>query len=108
MYEMEGALPGCATLGRQLPGKPGVAGRPAGTKYPREVPVSRLIARPGVAPGWFPFPTVRVFLLLFPGSRKSLRQFILSFPLSTRNPQTDSGYPPVYTQLIHKLPNVIQ
>jgi hypothetical protein len=108
MYEMEGASPGCATLGRQLPGKPGVAYHSAGTEYPREDPVSRFIPRPGVTPGWFPFPTEKVFLLLFPGSRKSLRQFILSFSLSTRDPQTNSGYPPAYTQLIHKLPNVIQ
>ena len=28
MYEMEGALPGCATPGRRLPGKPGVTRRP--------------------------------------------------------------------------------
>ena len=47
---------------------------PAGTEDPREVPVSRLPARPGVAPGRFPFPTVKVFLLLSPPSRRSYPQ----------------------------------
>ncbi len=38
MYEMEGALPGCVSLGRRLPGKPGAARRPP-------VPSTRLKCR---------------------------------------------------------------
>ena len=76
MYEMEGALPGYATpsppVARQTPRH----APPAGTGYPREVPVSRRLPRPGVAPGRFPFPTVRVFLLLSRRSRKSPGQFV--------------------------------
>ena len=102
MYEMEGALPGCVTLGRQLPGKPGVARRPPVPSTRVKCQVSRLFPRPGVAPGWFPFPTVKVFLLLSRRSRKSLRQFILSFSLSTRYPQNAGGYPHV-TAVIHRL-----
>src|SRR6266704_5247302 len=66
MYEMEGALPG-----RVAPGSPVARltrhhAPPAGTGNPRDVPVSRYFPRPGVAPRRFPFPTVKVFLLLSP------------------------------------------
>ena len=61
MYEMEGAPP------------------PAGARYPREMPVSRYLPRSGITPGRFPFPTVKIFLLLSPRMRKSLRPFILNF-----------------------------
>ncbi len=75
---------------------------PAGTGDPREIPVSRLPTRPGVAPGWFPFPTVKVFLLLSRRTRKSLEEFISSFSLSTRFPQNTRSYPHV-TAVIHRL-----
>ena len=102
MYEMEGALPGSVTLGSPVARQTRRHAPPASTRYPREVPVSRYLPRPGVAPGWFPFPTVRVFLLLSPPSCKGLREFILSFSLSTRYPQKANGYPHV-TAVIHRL-----
>ena len=102
MYEMEGALPGLATLGRPVAQPARRHAPPAGTRYPCEGPVSRLLPRPGVAPGWFPFPTVKVFLLLSLQSRKSLRQFILSFSMSTRCPQCAGGYPHMIA-VIHRL-----
>ena len=108
MYEMEGASSGIAALGRPVTQSTRRRAPPAGTEYPREVPVSWLLPRPGVAPGRFPFPTVRVFLLLSRRSRKSLRQFISSFSSSTRYPQNTGGYPPAHAQLVHRLRNVIQ
>jgi hypothetical protein len=84
MYEMEGAPP------------------PAGARYPLEVPVSRSLPRSGIAPGWFPFPTVKVFLLLSPPMRKSLPQFIPDFLPVPRYPQENPGYPHV-TAVIHRL-----
>ena len=84
MYEMEGASP------------------PAGARYPPEVPVSRSLARSGITPGWCPFPTVKVFLLLSPPLRKSLPQFILNFSPGLRYPQDNPGYPHV-TAVIHRL-----
>ena len=83
MYEMEGASPGYVTPSPPVARQPRRHVPPAGTEHPREVPVSRLLPRPWVAPGRCPFPTVKVFLLLSPSSRKSLREFILSFFLST-------------------------
>jgi|tagenome__1003787_1003787.scaffolds.fasta_scaffold20962813_3 hypothetical protein len=84
MYEMEGAPP------------------PAGARYPLEVPVSRSLPRSGITPGRFPFPTVKVFLLLSPPMRKSLQPFILNFSPPPRNPQDNLGYPHV-TAVIHRL-----
>jgi hypothetical protein len=83
MYEMEGALPG-----RVIPGSPVARltrhhAPPAGTGNPRDVLVSQYFPRPEVAPGRFPFPTVRIFLLLSSSSRKSPREFILGFSEST-------------------------
>ena len=76
MYEMEGALPGNVALGSPVARQTRRHAPPAGTGHPREVPVSWYLARPEVTPGWFPFPTVKVFLLLSWRSRKSLEQFI--------------------------------
>jgi hypothetical protein len=75
---------------------------PASTGDPREMPVSRLLTRPGVAPRRFPFPAVRVFLLLSWRTRKSLGEFISSFSLSTCFPQNARSYPHV-TVVIHRL-----
>ena len=55
MYEMEGASSGIAALGWPVTRPTRRRAPPAGTGYPREVPVSRLLPRPGVAPGRFPF-----------------------------------------------------
>ena len=66
MYEMEGALPGCVAPGSPVARLTRHHAPPAGTGNPRDVPVSRYFPRPGVAPGRFPFPTVKVFLLLSP------------------------------------------
>jgi hypothetical protein len=83
MYEMEGAVPGCVAPGSPVARLTRHYAPPAGTGNPRDVPVSRYFPRPGVAPGRFPFPTVKVFLLLSPPSRKSPREFILGFSAST-------------------------
>ena len=100
---------------RRLPGSPGVTRRPPVPGDPRDVPVSRPFPCPGVSPGRFPFPTVKVFLLLSPPSRKGLREFILGFfrvhTISTEGPWLSArcvGYPRAYAQLIHKLHNVIR
>jgi len=91
MYEMKGALSGRAAPDRPVARLPRHRAPPAGTKRPREQPVSRPFPCPGVAPGWCPFPTVKVFLLPSRWSRKSLREFILSF---------------LCPHLIHTLPGV--
>ena len=100
-YEMEGASSGVATLDRLVARPTQRRVPPAGTGYPREVPVSRLLPRPGVAPGWFPFPTVKYFYCFLRRSRKGVRQFISSFFLSTRCPQNDDGCPHM-TVVIHR------
>ena len=119
MYEMEGASPGYATpsppVARQTPRH----APPAGTGYPREVPVSRRLPRPGVAPGRFPFPTVKVFLLLSPivaqGYAGIHFEFFFVHTISTEYRRLSAclrgyplGYPPAYAQLIHRLPTVIR
>ena len=83
MYELEGAVPGCVAPGSPVARITRYHAPPAGTGNPRDVPVSRYFPRPGVAPRRFPFPTVKVFLLLSPPSRKSPREFILGFSAST-------------------------
>ena len=68
-----GALPGLATpdpasclaCWRRVP--------PAGARRPCKGPVSRLLPRSRVAPGWCPFPTVKAFLLPPRTRRKSLK-----------------------------------
>jgi len=108
MYEMKGALSGHALPARPVARLPRRRTPPAGAKHPREPPVSRLFPCPGVAPGWCPFPTVKVFLLPSLWSRKSLREFIFSFfrvhtlPTECRRLSArHSGYPPAYAQQIH-------
>ena len=66
MYEMEGASPGCVAPGSPVAWQTRHYAPPAGTGNPRDVPVSQYFPRPGVTPGRFPFPTVKVFLLLSP------------------------------------------
>jgi hypothetical protein len=63
MYEMGGLVRPRRAKHGQLPGLAGAA-RPADARYPREGPVSRLLARsPGSPPRWCPFPAVKAFLL---------------------------------------------
>jgi hypothetical protein len=114
-YEMEGALPGLAAPDRPVARLPQRCAPPARTRHPRDVPVSRCFSRPGVASGWRPFPTVRVFLLPPPVSRKGPWPFILRFFLihimSTERGHLSAlgnGYPLAYAQPIHRLPGVIR
>ena len=102
MYEMEGASPGYVALGSPVARFTWRHAPPAGPEFPRDVPVSQYFPRPGVTPGRFPFPTVKVFLLLSPPSRKGLREFILGFFVSTRYPQKAHGCPHV-ASVIHRL-----
>jgi len=51
MYEMEGASSGFATPGWPVTRLPRRRAPPAGTGYPRKVPVSRLLRRSGGIPG---------------------------------------------------------
>jgi len=102
MYEMKGALSGRAAPDPPVAWLPRHRAPPAGAKHPPEPPVSRLFPCPGVTPGWCPFPTVKLFLLPSRWPRKSLRESILSFSLSTHCPQNADGYPPAYAQAIHK------
>ena len=83
MYEMEGASPGCVVPCSPVAWPTRHYAPPAGTGNPRDVPVSRYIPRPGVAPRRFPFPTVKYFYCFPPSSRKGLREFILNFFPST-------------------------
>ncbi len=115
MYEMKGALPGCAAPDPPVAWLPRRRGPPAGARHPRELPVPRLSPCPGVAPGWCPFPTVKVFLLPSRWSRKSLREFILGFfcvhTLSTECPlvirisqRLSTGLCTPHPQIIHGCP----
>jgi hypothetical protein len=101
MYEMKGALSGRALPARPVARLPRRRAPPAGAKHPPEPPVSRLFPCPEVAPGWCPFPTVKLFLLPSRQPRKSLREFILGFSVSTRCPQNAADYPHV-TAVIHR------
>ena len=115
MYEMEGALPSYATLSPPVARQTPRHAPPAGTGYPREVPVSRRLPRPGVAPGRFPFPTVKVFLLLFPVVAQGYTgihfEFFFVHTISTEYRRLSAcirGYPLAHAQLIHRLVTVIQ
>jgi len=87
MYEMEGASPGSSRQASRLPVPPGVTRRPpvpdtrVKCRFPGAYP------RSGDNPGRFPFPTVKVFLLLSSRLRKGpppiFWQFTLSFFPST-------------------------
>jgi len=114
MYEMEGASPGCVAPGSPVAWQARHYAPPAGTGNPRDVPVSRYFPRPGVAPRRFPFPTVKVFLLLSPAVAQESAGIHFKFfgvhMISTgyrRLSAWYSGYPLAYAQLIHRLPNVI-
>jgi hypothetical protein len=113
MYEMEGARPGLATLDRPVARLTWRHAPPAGTEHPCKVPVSRLFPRPEAAPGWFPFPTVKVFLLLSPAVAQESAaihfEFFFVHTISTerwRLSARDRSYPPAYAQFIHRLLNV--
>ena len=95
MYEMEGASSGHARQGSPVTRLTRRRAPPAGTGYPHKVPVPWLLTTSRVAPGWFPFPTVKYFYCFLRRSRKGVRQFISSFFLSTRCPQNDDGYPTI-------------
>ena len=114
MYEMEGASPGRVAPGSPVAWPTRHYAPPAGTGNPRDVPVSRYFPRPGVAPRRFPFPTVKVFLLLSPAVAQESAgihfKFFCVHMISTEYRRLSarySGYPPAYAQLIHRLPNVI-
>ncbi len=114
MYEMEGALPGCVAPGSPVARLTRHYAPPAGTGNPRDVPVSRYFPRPGVAPRRFPFPTVKVFLLLSPAVAQESGGIHFKFfgihMISTEHRRLSArydGYPPAHPQLIHRLPNVI-
>jgi len=97
----------------RLPGLPGATRRPPvpGTHDKYRFPgLSRV---PGEAPGWCPFPAVNAFLRPLRPSRKSRREFILTFfrihTMSTESRRLSAyrrGYPRPYAQLIHRLPDV--
>ena len=114
MYEMEGASPGCVAPGSPVAWQTRHYAPPAGTGNPRDVPVSRYFPRPGVAPGRFPFPTVKVFLLLSPAVAQESAGIHFKFfgvhMVSTEYRRLSArygGYPLAYAQFIHRLPNVI-
>jgi len=108
-------LPGLAIRFIQLPGLPGATRRPPvpGTRCKFRFP--GLSRGPGEPPGWCPFPAVKVFLRPPPATRKRPPEFILNFfpvhILSTefrRLSARRSGYPPSYSQLLHRSPDVTQ
>ena len=113
MYEMQGVLPGHAPPSGQLPGLPGLADRPL-------VPCIRGMYRfpefshvPGVAPGVVPVSIGEAFLLYRRMARKGLRQnsgkFFSIHTMSTEGGRLSAvihGYPPVYAQPLHRLPEV--
>ena len=76
-------MPGLAASAGQLPGLRRTP--PAGARYPRMGPVSRLLAYSRRRPGWCPFPAVKVLLLPPQASRKALKTAILVFPYPRRN-----------------------
>jgi hypothetical protein len=92
----------------RLPGLPGATRRPP-VPNTRENTGFPAFPRPGGGPGVVLVPAVKVFLRPPRPSRKSLREFILSFfhvhILSTGSRRLSaycSGFPPPYAQLIHK------
>src|SRR6266568_1250611 len=108
MYEMEGALPGSITLGSPVARQTRRHAPPASTGYPREVPVSRYLPRPGVAPGRFPFPNGESISTAFPAVAQESAginsRFSPVHTISTERHRLSArydGYPPAYAQLIH-------
>jgi hypothetical protein len=70
-------------------------------------------------PGWCPFPAMNEFLLPPPARAQDLREDLSGIfsvhmisttgaPLSARRGGYPLAYPPVYAQLIHRLPGVIK
>jgi hypothetical protein len=104
MYEMEGASSGLAAPGRLVAQPSRRCAPPAGARYPRPAPVSRLLPRSGVSSGWCPFPTVEYFYRLGRGSRKSLPAFISGF-FSVHTMSTDRHE--LSTGLCTALPQVL-
>ena len=89
MYEMEGALPGCAALGRQLPGCPVPRAARQGQTPARDIgfPVSPTFrGRPRAVP----VSNGEVFLSLLRAPRKSPR-LIISLFLDVHNLSTEYG-----------------
>ena len=91
------------------PGLPGATRRPPVPSTRGKYRFPGLSRVPGEAPGWCSFPAVKVFLRPPRPSRKSLREFILSFfcvhMFSTelhRLCAYRSGFPPPYAQLVHR------
>ena len=73
-----------------------------------------LLTSPESPPKWYPFPAVRYFYCFVKAPRKSARAFIFFFfaihKMSTeiqRLSASTSGFPLLYAQLIHRLPDVI-
>jgi hypothetical protein len=106
-------LPGLAIRFARLPGLPGATRRPPVPDTRCKFRFPGLSIAPGKPPGWCPFPAVKVFLRPSRASRKSPRQFILSFflvhTLSTESRRLSarrSSYPPPYAQLLHRSPDV--
>ena len=113
MYEMEGPCPASPHRLASWLVFAGAARRPPGpgTRARGRSPGSSHV--PGVAPGWCPFPAVKAFLLPPQAPRKALRPVISCFSAIHegihRNRQLSafhSGYPRVYSQPAHRLPDV--
>ena len=115
MYEMKGALSGRAAPDRLVARLLRRHAPPDGAKHPPKPPVSRLFPCPEVALGWCPFPTVKAFLLPLRGATQESASIHFCFfsvhTLSTECRQLSArsnGYPPAFTQFIHRLPSVTQ
>ena len=112
-------------------GSPSCPGSPSGSSSRPDSPAPRAARRcqppavnsgfpafpaaRGKPPGWCPFPAVKVFLRPPPATRKSPPEFILSFfPVHTLSTEfrrlsaRRGGYPPSYSQLLHRSPDVTQ
>ena len=114
MYEMEGVLPGHAPprvasclafrasqTARWCRVSAGSFGFPNSLTFPES------------PPGWYPFPSVRYFYCTGGMARKGLREnsgeFFYIHTMSTAGAWLSAvihGYPPVYAQPLHRLPEV--
>jgi hypothetical protein len=114
MYEMGGLAPASPRQVRPVAWLCWRHAPTAGAKHPCEGPgYPAPPTFPGSPPGWCPFPTVRAFLLPPRMPRKSLKSIISGssaiHTVSTKGRQLSAsvaGYPPVYSQPVHKLPGV--
>ena len=114
MYEMEGASPGHVAPGSPVAWQTRHYAPPAGTGNPRDVPVSRYFPRPGVTPGRFPLSNGESISTAFPAVAQESAGIHFKFfgvhMISTEYRRLSArygGYPPAYTQLIHRLLSVI-